>query len=205
MADFAQVEPEKVEQTIEKINTALQGKEVSKKVKQKLNYAKKHWPDKLREYKEKEEILTGRNSYSKTDTDATFIRMKDDHMQNGQLKPGYNLQISTNKQFITHYSIHQKPTDTNTLVPHFKEFKKRYKRLPKAITADAGYGSQQNYEYLEKEQVEAYVKYPYFHKEQKEKKKQQDKLKDIKGLHYNPEKIMKPLFADFFTLILKRQ
>lgn len=188
VADFTQVEPEKVAQTIEKINTALQGKEVNKKVKQKLNYAKKHWPDKLKEYKQKEEILAGRNSYSKTDTDATFMRMKDDHMQNGQLKPCYNLQISTNKQFLTHYSIHQNPTDTTTLIPHFKEFKELYKSLPKAVTADAGYGSQQNYEYLEQQEVEAYVKYPYFHKEQKERKKKKDDLKDINSLHYNSEK-----------------
>jgi transposase len=187
--DFACVEPEKVEQTIEKINTALQGKAVSKKVKQKLSYAKKHWPGKLKEYKQKEEILAGRNSFSKTDQDATFMRMKDDHMQNGQLKPGYNLQISTNHQFITHYSIHQNPTDTTTLIPHFQEFNKLYKTLPQSITADAGYGSQQNYEYLEEQQVEAYVKYPYFHKEQKEKEKEKyfDNLRDIRNLHYNPE------------------
>ena len=186
--DFTEVEPEKVEEAIEKINTALQGKVVNKKVKQKLNYAKKHWPGKLKEYKKKEEILAGRNSYSKTDKDATFMRMKDDHMQNGQLKAGYNLQISTNEQFITHYSIHQKPTDTTTFIPHFEEFKQLYKSLPQSITADAGYGSQENYQYLEQEQVEAYVKYPYFHKEQKEKKKRKDDLKDIRGLHYNSEK-----------------
>jgi transposase len=186
--DFTEVEPEKVAQAIEKINTALQGKEVSKKVKQKLNYAKKHWPGKLKEYKQKEEILAGRNSYSKTDTEATFMRMKEDHMQNGQLKPGYNLQISTHQQFITHYSIHQKPTDTTTFIPHFEEFKKLFKQMPESITADGGYGSQQNYEYLEQEQVEGYVKYPYFHKEQKESKKQQGNLKDIRALHYNPEK-----------------
>ena len=59
--------------------------------------------------------------------------------------------------------------------------------MPQHITADAGYGSQENYEYLEKQEVEACVKYPYFHKEQKEKKKQQDNLKDIKSLHYNPK------------------
>ena len=116
------------------------------------------------------------------------MRMKEDHMQNGQLRAGYNLQVSTNQQFITHYSIHQNPTDTTTFIPHFEEFKKLYKSLPKAITADAGYGSQQNYEYLEQQQVEAYVKYPYFHKEQKEKKKHQDNLKDTRGLHYNAEK-----------------
>lgn len=186
VADFTHVEPEKVAATIEKINTALQGKQVSKKVKQKLNYARKSWPSKLAEYKQKEEILAERNSYSKTDTDATFMRMKDDHMQNGQLKAGYNLQISTNQQFITHYSLHHKPTDTTTFIPHFEEFKKLYKQLPERITADAGYGSEENYQYAENEAVEAYVKYAYFHKEQKKKKA--DNLKDTSTLHYNPEK-----------------
>src|SRR5690606_8129805 len=96
--------PEKVSQTVEKINQALEGKKVDKKVKQKLNYVKKNWPAKLEEYAQKEQILAGRNSYSKTDQDATFMRMKEDHMKNGQLKPAYNLQLSTSGQFVVNYS-----------------------------------------------------------------------------------------------------
>jgi hypothetical protein len=61
------------------------------------------------------------NSYSKTDRDATFMRMKEDHMRNGQLKPGYNVQISTNNQFVASYSLHQNPTDTQTLIPHLQK------------------------------------------------------------------------------------
>ncbi len=78
----------------------MKDKKVASKVRQKLNYAKKNWADNLDKYKKQQDILECRNSYSKTDTDATFMWMKDDHMRNGQLKPAYNLQISTNKQFI---------------------------------------------------------------------------------------------------------
>jgi hypothetical protein len=93
---FDKIDAAKVEQTIEQINEALKGKPVSNQVKQKLTYAKKHWPANLKKYESQEKILNGRSSYSKTDHDASFMRMKEDHMLNGQLKPGYNFQISTN-------------------------------------------------------------------------------------------------------------
>src|SRR4051812_39862190 len=67
-----------------------------------------------------EEILDGRNSYSKTDNDATFMRMKEDPMKNGQLKPGYNVQITTNNQIITNYDTFANPTDTLTLPAHIE-------------------------------------------------------------------------------------
>ena len=94
---------------------------MDKKVKQKLNYAGKHWPDKLDDYEKKEAILGKRNSFLKTDPDATFMRMKEDHMLNGQLKPGYNLQISTSDQFIINYRLHQNPNDTLTFNPHHEQ------------------------------------------------------------------------------------
>jgi hypothetical protein len=81
------IDSEKVTQTIEKINEVLKDKKVPSKVRQKLNYAKKNWADNLDKYKKQQELLEDRNSYSKTDTDATFMRMKEDHMRNGQLKP----------------------------------------------------------------------------------------------------------------------
>jgi len=123
---FDKIDAEKVQETIGKINEALKDKDVDPKIKQKLNYAKKNWPANLRKYEEQEKIMgEERSSYSKTDTDATFMRMKEDHMKNGQLKAAYNLQISTNNQFIASYSIHQKTTDTNTLIPHVEQFKGR--------------------------------------------------------------------------------
>ena len=66
------------------------------------------------------EICGERNSFSKTDKDATFMRMKEDHMKNGQLKPGYNVQMATENQFILFYSIHQRPTDTRCFIPHME-------------------------------------------------------------------------------------
>ena len=90
-------------------------------------------------------------------------------MKNGQLKPAYNSQISTENQFITHVSIHQTPGDTTTLKSHLTGFEESYHKQSKEIVADAGYGSEENYEMLEEKGVEAYVKYNYFHKEQNKK------------------------------------
>ena len=64
-----------------------------------------------------------RNSYSKTDLDVAFMRIKEDHMPNGPLKPGYNVQISTENQIIVNYTLHQNPTDTKTLQPHLENLK----------------------------------------------------------------------------------
>jgi len=88
-------------------------------------------------------------------------------MRNGQLKPAYNLQISTNKQFVLHYSIHPNPTDTKTLESHLQGFKERYHKVPKELVADAGYGSEENYNLLKSNKIKAYVKYNYFRKDQK--------------------------------------
>ena len=164
---FKKITRETVEQTVERINEALKDKEVEAKVRQKLNYAKKHWPAALDKYEVQEKILgTSRRSYSKTDTDATFMRMKEDHMRNGQLKPAYNVQISTNKQFIASYSLHQTTTDTNTLQSHISQHIKELGIKPSSITADAGYGSEQNYQWLETKRITAYVKHNQFDRNQ---------------------------------------
>lgn len=181
--DFTPIDPEKVRETIAKIDKALSGKTISKDVKQKLNYARKHWPENLKKYEDNEQILGKRNSFSKTDTDATFMRMKEDHMRNGQLKPGYNLQISTNNQFILSYSLHHNPTDTNTLKSHLEQFKNLYGRYPEILTADAGYGSEENYNTLDNNGVEAYVKYSYFEKDQN--KRTVKSPFRLENMHYN--------------------
>jgi hypothetical protein len=115
------------------------------------------------------------------------ICLKGNFLKMGQLKPGYNLQLSTNNQFIAHYTVHQKPTDTTTFIPHFKEFEKLYKKLPKSITADAGYGSEENYEFIDQKKIDGYVKYNYFHKEQKQVKKENNNFKDTSSLYYNQD------------------
>lgn len=164
---FKKINSEKVNQTIDAINEALKDKPVDKKVRQKLNYAKKHWPAALDKYEEQKKVIGDqRNSYSKTDKDATFMRMKEDHMRNGQLKPAYNVQISTNKQFIANYSIHQNTTDTNTLAAHLSQHIEDYGIKPSSVTADAGYGSEENYQWLENKRITGYVKHNQFDRNQ---------------------------------------
>ncbi|WP_026775472.1 IS1182 family transposase [Polaribacter sp. Hel_I_88] len=186
--DFEQINAEQVEATIDKINEVLQGKVIDKKVKQKLNYAKKNWPANLAKYEKQEAILQGRNSYSKTDNDATFMRMKDDHMQNGQLKPAYNIQASTNNQYLTNYTLAQTTADTTTLKEHLNNHIENYDQTPETLTADAGYGSEENYTDLEDKEITAFVKYNYFHKEQLDKKRGKTNPFHPNELHYNREK-----------------
>lgn len=184
--DFETIDPEKVAQTIDTINQALKDKDIDKKIRQKLGYAKKNWPKNLEKYQQQEAILGERNSYSKTDPDATFMRMKDDHMQNGQLKPGYNLQASTNNQFITNYTLAQTTADTTTLKSHLNDHIASYGQSPDTLMADAGYGSEENYTDLENKNITAFVKYNYFHKEQRDKKHQENPYHPD-NLYYNEE------------------
>lgn len=165
--NFKEVSPAKLEETLTKIQEALKDKEIPKEVKKKVQYAKKQYPAKLAEYEINEKILDGRNSYSKTDNDATFMRMKEDRLGNGELKAAYNVQIMTNNQFITNYGIYQNPGDTLTLRTQIESYKELYGASLEELTADSGYGSEQNYECLEQEGITSYVKYNYFHQEEK--------------------------------------
>lgn len=113
------------------------------------------------------DTLGERNSYSKTDPDATFTRMKEDAMRNGQTKPGYNLQIGTRNQFLIDFRLFPNPTDTLTLRPFLHSFEQRYNRLPTVGVADSGYGSEGNYQFMQDNGIEAFVKYNYIHKEQR--------------------------------------
>ena len=165
-------------------------KEPTKKQAKELQKLQDEHLPKLEKYEKDLRVLGKRNSYSKTDEDATFMRLKDDHMQNGQLKPAYNTQISTENQFITHISIHQTPGDTTTLESHLDGFEKTYEKQSKEVVADAGYGSEENYEILKNKEITPYVKYNYFHKEQKRTMKNNPFL--AQNLFYNAEK-------DFFV------
>lgn len=185
--DFSGIDAEKVKATVERIDAALQDKpDVSKKIKAKLRYAKKNWPAALKKYAQQEQTLAGRNSYSKTDPDATFMRMKEDHMENGQLKPGYNVQVSSSNQYVVDYTVHPNPTDTTTLIPHLEQIKSDYGTLPEELTADAGYGSEQNYKHLEQCGIAAYVKYGSFDRDQNEAIRAKQSFSQDK-LYYNEE------------------
>jgi len=177
------IDSEQLKERLSELNKKL--KEPSKKIAKELQKLQEEHLPRLEKYELDLKKLGKRNSYSKTDPDATFMRMKEDHMKNGQLKPSYNSQISTENQFITHVSIHQTPGDTTTLKSHLEGFEKAYEKQSTEVVADAGYGSEENYEMLEKKGIEAYVKYNYFHKEQKRKMKNDPFL--TQNLYYNPE------------------
>ena len=99
-----------------------------------------------------------RNSYSKTDVDATFMRMKDDYMRNGQLKPGYNIQIGVESEYIVGVGAFSNRTDVQTLIPFLDRIKSHSKRTFERIIADAGYESRENYLYLEENGQESFIK-----------------------------------------------
>lgn len=163
------------------------GKEQKKQMREKKKQIKeleKHL-DKLNEYDGRLEQMGDRNSMSKTDPDATFMRMKEDAMNNGQTKPGYNLQISAENQFITDFALFPNPTDTLTLIPFFNSFLDRYGHLPSVAVADSGYGSEENYRFMDEADMEAYVKYNRFHLEQRPRYKPNPFHHD--NFHYNAD------------------
>jgi transposase len=121
--------------------------------------------EKMQEYETKEKLLGQRNSYSKTDTDASFLRMKND-----ELKPGYNLQVSSENQFIVNYTVSQHAADTSAFPDHVDAIQEKgEKYIPENYVGDAGYGSEENYEKLKKLGSESYLKYNTFNTELKGK------------------------------------
>jgi len=131
-----------------------------------LKYAKKleKQKDKLAEYEAKLAQLNGRNSYSKTDPDATFMRLKDD-----RLRPSYNLMNSTEDQYIINYTIHQNANDGTCYISHTEDTLALLanQNLPsfQAANGDAAFGTEENYEYLEKKGITNYLKYGSFYRE----------------------------------------
>jgi transposase len=190
--EFKEISKEVIQKTVAKIDAKLSGNDkASSKAKAKLRYIKNNFVANLEKYEQQETLLGDRNSYSKTDTEATFMRMKEDHMQNGQLKPAYNTQISTENQIIVNYTVHQNPTDTKTLKPHLENYEQTYGEEIfnelETITADAGYGSEENYDALEDKGITAYVKYNTFEKEQDKNYQKKHKTFSKENLYYNQE------------------
>ena len=116
--------------------------------------------EKVAKYEEQEKLLDGRNSYSKTDTDATFLRMKND-----ELKPGYNIQAGTENGFICGFSVHPNANDGVTFPEHFRKREQAGLFRPLNLIADAGYGNEENYSLLNDLDVGNYMKYPEFYRE----------------------------------------
>ena len=145
---------------------------------------------KLKEYIQKIHICGERNSYSKTDNDATFMRMKEDAMGNGQLKPAFNLQHGVDSEYITWLTIGPQPTDTTTLIPFLKDAEQHLKFKYKNITADAGYESEENYLFLEANNQIAFIK-PANYEISKTRKYKND-IGKIENMEYDK-------ISDFYT------
>lgn len=173
LAQETEAEIEKLTEEIEQEPKAIPGgsprKARRRGLKKLLHKLRKDYVPRMKKYEEAKEIFAGRNSYSKTDHDATFMHMKEDHMKNGQLKPGYNIQAATTDQYVVDFALYPNPTDFRT----FEPFLKQMTTLDKfdKIVADAGYGSEYNYSMLEEEYSDKkyYIPYTMYEKEKTRK------------------------------------
>ena len=138
----------------------------------------KEFIEKQNKYNEYNSIFNGRNSFSKTDHDATFMHMKEDHMKNGQLKPAYNIQIGVD--------ISSERSDQLTFIPFLDRLEKNLNEKYESVTADAGYESEKNYVYLESKKQEAFIK-PANYEKAKTKKFKTD-ISKKENMDYNSEK-----------------
>jgi transposase len=150
------------------------------------------WMEQLEEFKDRKvkydaskELMKSRNSYSKTDKDATFMHMKDDHMRNSQLKPGYNVQIAVESEYVTGVEIFQDRNDVATLIPMLNGMLEKLGRKYTNVIADSGYESEENYRYLGKEKITPYVK-PQTYEIWKKKSFKQD-IKRFENMRYLEE------------------
>ena len=137
----------------------------------------KDWISKLEKYQNQLKIMgEHRNSYSKTYHDATFMRMKEDHMRNGQLKAAYNIQISSASGFIIWENVSHHPNDMYTLKPFLKKLLEKYPNHLNRIVADSGYESEENYVYLAENNLSSYIKPSNYEKSKTRKYK---KIKNL--------------------------
>lgn len=178
MTQVAERLDDKVQEYDQKINASediTERKQLRTERKESKLYHKqfKDFATRKQKYENDMAIFGDRNSYSKTDHDATFMRMKDDYMKNGQLKPGYNVQVATEGQYALAYDVFPNPTDTRTFIPFLDKIEQDFFSLPRYIVADAGYGSELNYnDVVEKRHRIPLITYNHYRKEKQKKHKQ---------------------------------
>lgn len=179
LGDQSQLRSERVKEHVAKLNATVQGgkqqkpsgsgdgggstpeanNQTAQQTRKAINEIETKLLPKLERYEDQEEILAGRNSYSRTDNGATVFRMKD-----GQLLPAYNVLLGTERQFIINYSLHQKKaSEADAFIAHMEHGMKLMRRYPSSVMGDSAYGSEENYAFLAKEQIGNYLKYNTFH------------------------------------------
>jgi len=170
LGEGVSISSEKIKEQAQKINETIAVKKgeksldsVDKEVARTVNQIEKQLP-KLEQYEQQEKILAGRNSYSKTDPDATFHRLKND-----LLRPAYNTLIGCENQFIVNYTNHQNPGESGLLIEHIENLKRLTGAIPKNAIGDCAFGSEENYAYLAKNGIENYLKYNTFHLDETQK------------------------------------
>jgi transposase len=160
-----EINSEEIEEIAKELNEQLKKKAQDKKTKKIVNKLIRDYIPRLKKYESYQKNFGQRSSFSKTDKDATFMRMKGDSKRMPILKPGYNVHIGTEKQFIVGFSVHQNPSDNIEMIPHLEQVEKNLGFIPKKVIADAGFGCEENYVYLESKNIEAFVKYRSFDRE----------------------------------------
>ena len=180
LGEGASITSEKIKEQAQKINESLATKKaeqgldsVDKEIARTVNQIeKKHLP-KLEQYEQQEKTLAGRNSYSKTDPDATFHRLKND-----LLRPSYNTLIGCENQFIVNYTIHQNAGESGLFVEHMLNLKKLVGFFPKNAITDSAFGSEENYSFLQENNIENYLKYNTFYFDENQKHQKNNFSKD---------------------------
>ncbi len=164
MGEDSPISSERLQEIVDDINEKLADNPKARKLKSAKRKITKDLLPRLKKYEGQKQDLAGRNSCSKTDKGATFFRFK-----NGDLLPAYNVLAGTEQQYILNWSIHQHPTDTVSFIPHMDKLARLSPKLPLAAMGDSGFGSEENYEYLQKQGIDNYLKYNTFHQELKGK------------------------------------
>jgi len=152
---------------------------------QKFTETMQEFYNRQEKYDAHNQLFNGRNSYSKTDPDATFMHMKDDHMRNAQLKPAYNVQIGVESEYITGIGVFQDRNDIATLIPFLNDMESKLKTRYENIIADSGYESEENYLYLEEKGQTCYIKPQSY--EQWKKKSFKNDISKRENMFYNAE------------------
>lgn len=184
LGEHTQITSEKIKAIVDRLNEQISekkqteglnkgDKEVAKTVKQ----LEKNRLPKLEQYEQQEKNLSGRNSYSKTDVDATFHRLK-----NGLLRPSYNTLLGCENQIILNYTIHQNAGESGLFIGHMNKLKERLGSLPVNAIGDATFGTEENYSFLDQHDIGNYLKYNTFHFDQTNKH-QQDKFSKDKFVY----------------------
>jgi transposase len=167
LGEKSAITAEKLKQKVAEINAQLKDVPQDQALKKAVKKLEQEDLLRLEKYEKQERLLDGRNSYSKTDPDASSLRMKEDRAVRKPLaRPAYNVQMGTEGQFVVGYSIHQQSDDTSCFIPHMQQQVFPQGKQFKNGSGDAGYGSEENYAWLEKHGMGNYFKYNTFHQEQ---------------------------------------